>query len=46
MPLNIFDHGDGRLNLMGADTVAGWIDGGTIGFGGFDEPSAGPDDHG
>ncbi len=37
MPLNIFDRGDGRLNLMRADAAIGWIDGSTIGFGGFDD---------
>lgn len=40
MPLDIFDRGDGRLTLMRADAVIGWIDGSTIGFGGFDDRAA------
>jgi len=40
MPLSIFDRGDGHLHLMRADAAVGWIDGSTIGFGGFDDRAA------
>ena len=40
MSFSVFDRGEGRFDLIRANTEIGWIADGTIGFGGFENRAA------
>jgi hypothetical protein len=40
MSFSVFDRGEGRFDLIRADTEIGWIADGAIGFGGFENRAA------